>query len=67
MLEEAGRGGHPCYYAVPYENDVDQGRALQSCGAMDFFEDVDPGQAIYFVLCRDEKTPEMSFAGMPHD
>ena len=34
---------------------------------MDFFEDVDRGHAIYFVLFQDGKPSEIFFAGMSYD
>ena len=32
-----------------------------------FFEDVDRGQAVYFVLFKDGKPSEIFFAGMSYD
>jgi hypothetical protein len=34
---------------------------------MDFFEDIERGQAIYFVLYHDGKPTEIFFAGMSYD
>ena len=34
---------------------------------MDFFEDVERGQAVYFVLFQDGKPSELFFAGMSYD
>ena len=34
---------------------------------MDFFEDVERGQAVYFVLFHDGKPSELFFAGMSYD
>lgn len=36
-------------------------------GNMDFFDDIDRGQAIYFVLYRGEQPTEIFFAGMSYD
>jgi len=34
---------------------------------MDFFEEIDRGQAVYIVLFRGDQPSEIFFAGMPHD